>query len=74
MKTLALVVGVTVVIGFSSCKKDYTCICRDADGDVASATDFRDTNLRDAKDACEDTEEQMNDNIFDPETYICTLD
>lgn len=74
MKTTILILGIVGAIGFSSCKKEHTCVCRDTDGDVADVTIFEDAKLGDAKEACEDKEDQMNANIFDPETYICTLD
>lgn len=74
MKTIALILGVGAAISFSSCKKEYVCTCRDSDGDIAEVTEYDDTRLVDAKDACEDTEDRLNDNIFSSDTYICTLD
>ena len=58
----------------TSCKKTYTCTCRDSDGDIAEVNEYEDTRLVDATDACEDTEDRLNNSIFNADTYICTLD
>ena len=42
-------------MGFTSCKKDYTCTCTytDSDGKQTEKTEIKDAKKKDAQDACD---------------------
>lgn len=79
MKTWILILGVsaTMVVA-ASCNKeetgDYICTCRDSNGIIADDLTIRDVSKDEAEDACSVKQDNMNDNIFDPEIYICRIE
>ncbi len=79
MKNWMMMLGVaTVMIFATSCDKDengdYVCTCKNQDGDIESSTAIVNQNLINARGACSDKEEQLNDRPLDTNTYICTID
>lgn len=53
MKKLVLAVTVLVALSMTSCKKDYTCDCKDGNGDQFDKQTYPNTSLTDAKRSCD---------------------
>ncbi len=53
MKKAILLLAVVGAVGFSSCKKDYTCTCRDSSGDVIATVTYEGVKKSDAEASCE---------------------
>lgn len=54
MKKIASVTVIALLaIGFTSCKKDYTCTCKDNTGKEAAKYTFPKVKKKDAKTACD---------------------
>ncbi len=51
-----LFVGALALVSLASCKKEYTCECTDANGNVTTETN----KGKDAKDACDDLTSVVN--------------
>lgn len=58
MKRLFLSATLVAVfaLGMTSCKKDYTCDCKDGNGDNIENRTYPNTKLIDAKRACDERE------------------
>lgn len=58
MKRFILSAAVITIftIGMSSCKKDYTCDCKDGNGNTFETTDYSNATLVDAKRSCDERE------------------
>ena len=68
MKKLALI-AVVAGFAFTSCKKDYTCACKDSSGDSVATGSFK-ASKKDATDSCDALETQWK--AYDSSTS-CTL-
>jgi len=51
MKKVFLLSSVIAVVALSSCKKDYTCTCKDSSGNVYGSVTIKDTKSK-ATSAC----------------------
>lgn len=79
MKNTILTMAVaTVLVLASACNKekdgDHICTCRDTDGNIESTTPFRNVTLSEARDGCSTIEDNLNDQLFNPNVYICRID
>lgn len=54
-KVFSIVAGLALVASLASCKKDYTCSCKDSEGEEWEKVDLGKTTKKKAKDACEAT-------------------
>jgi hypothetical protein len=56
MKKLVLAASAIVILGMSSCKKDYTCDCKETTGSGTTfeSTNYPNTRLVDARENCKD--------------------
>ena len=53
MKKIAPIVALAVIAAFASCKKDYTCTCKNSAGAVEATYKFTKVKKKDAKSACD---------------------
>lgn len=54
MKKVASIAMIALLaVGFTSCKKDYTCSCKDSSGTETASYQFPKAKKSDAKTACE---------------------
>lgn len=58
-KKLTIIMSISIPLFIASCKKDYTCTCKDSKGQVLSTYTIHDTK-RKAKEACDYTSSQTN--------------
>ena len=54
MKKLLLAAGIIIALGTTSCIKDYTCDCKDANGNTFDKQTYPRTGLTDAHKQCKD--------------------
>ncbi len=59
MKTLFFIASITLAIGFTSCKKDYTCTCTE-NGTNVGVIGVPNSNKNDAETLCNTTEINFN--------------
>lgn len=57
-----LFVGALALVSLASCKKEYTCECTDANGNVTTETN----KGKDAKDACDDASSAVTFKVCTP--------
>lgn len=54
MKKIASIAVIALLaVGFTSCKKDYTCTCKDSSGKESAKYTFPKVKKKDAKTACD---------------------
>ncbi|MDB5228724.1 MAG: hypothetical protein JWN78_2917 [Bacteroidota bacterium] len=54
MKKLLLAAGIITSLGMTSCIKDYTCTCKDSNGNTFDKQTYPRTGLTDARKQCKD--------------------
>lgn len=54
MKKLLVAASIVMVLGMTSCKKDYTCECKDGNGNSFDKQTYPRTGLVDARNQCKD--------------------
>ncbi|MBS1773877.1 MAG: hypothetical protein JST82_13540 [Bacteroidetes bacterium] len=53
MKKIAPIVALAVIAAFASCKKDYTCTCKDSAGKETAKYTYPKVKKKDAQAACD---------------------
>jgi hypothetical protein len=66
-KTIIAIAALTMTFGFTSCKKDYTCVCK-LNGTIVKTTQYNDVNRAEAEDKCD------GDATFGGVTYDCDVE
>lgn len=65
-KITSIIFAALLVTSLVSCKKTYTCTCKtsggNAVGPTTSSTDYANITQKDAYEACEQAEQEINDN------------
>jgi hypothetical protein len=54
MKKLIVISSLLLALGFTSCQRDYTCSCKDGNGNEFDKQTYPRTGLVDARNQCKD--------------------